>query len=261
VRLLLLFSAFLISIGLVFTSINSWAQVPQDTRLLGQQLAWQKHLTQEAGEDEVNPVYDFYSDTEIQMEFSSHVIAKIKKNCFLNLHQLGSSGAVNNPIIRTEVEDTIAGYRLGKADELRPKYAYLALKKPLAGFSGAQIRAGAHGNAVAVFKDQVKARSTFTPFDSFSIQEAFDTPSFAHSFYYRPKELNFKASRFTYGYWEAQVWGKLCIEEDVEHFLINCGGAPVKPEELGEMLGTGKPVYDCHPEKYPGGALRPGRAL
>lgn len=254
-----------------------------DSRAVGRSIAWRIHLLNEEGSDEFNPVFDFFRDTEIQMAFPSGIVSKIVSasnsnvnRCFLNLHQVGHSTGFQKPHLRRSLEDNLAAMRLyyygdhspaikALVNEVRPKYAYLGLKKRIADQDVAKIftRSG-HGNVYAVFKDEVKKRSTFTPFDSFrllsdigdiDLYERKDSKHI-HSFYYRPNQLGFDPLQFGDGYWEAQIWGRLCFV-DVAFFLVNCGPQKIEKENLNLLIQTGVPVYQCGTQTHPGGALKP----
>jgi hypothetical protein len=110
-----------------------------------------------------------------------------------------------------------------------------------------------YGNVIAVFKDEVKNRTTFTPVDSLNGNYGLDDRIGAgrvqaYTFKYRsntplPKTPDPTDDRLDY--WEAQVWGKLSVR-DVSYFLVSCPGDEAIADDAFESLkSTGVPIYQC----------------
>lgn len=105
-----------------------------------------------------------------------------------------------------------------------------------------------YGNIIAVFKDKVKSRSTITCGDSLDIrykelEKRILTPylrSKKHScFYYSKRPKVFLE------YWEAQIWGKLTLD-DVSHFIVDCSEfTPLTDAEMRSLVSTKIPVHRC----------------
>ncbi len=191
------------------------------------------------------PDYDFWKDTQIQMAFEEKYFDSIQKNCFLNQHQVGTSKGILNPKHRARQESSMAGLELetpyqpdreNPVHRVRPKYAFLGIQSPRSAMSQSLINQ--YGNVIAVFKDEVKSRSTFTPGDSLEIgAEITDT----HSFHFRSDQALAQRHR----YYETQIWGEVCLQ-DVAHFLVGCDSdRPVTPETRKKLQATGIPVHKC----------------
>lgn len=120
-----------------------------------------------------------------------------------------------------------------------------------------------YGNVFAVLKPHVKDRATFTPFDSLVGYYGLNYSGELHPHVRTPKnppadslEIR-KKKGWTEMYWEAQVWGELTVQSDVDYFLWSCWNSPRdQPELLAKLKATGKPVYECmksaDPSQKPG---------
>jgi hypothetical protein len=212
---------------------------------IGASLVTRLHAIKESDANENAPVFDFWNNSVIEMAFSESYISAIQQNCFLNQHQIDHGRGSAYTRQRVSLEDRLIHAQLGDADEVRPKYAFLALKGDTR-FRGTLETNGYHGNIIAVLKDEIKRRATFTPTDSFRGHDI-------HTFYFRPKWTpRFPAN----DYWEAQIWGKLCFK-DVDHFIVDCfediSGTDangnftghVSSKGLKELFATGIPTYRC----------------
>ena len=188
-------------------------------------------------------LYDFRKDSEIQLLFQDKYFHSIRKSCFKNQHQTNTSGGALAKKQRMEAEDTLSGLKIkgskdpkSIANRVRPKYAFLTLTKPMVDVPE-NFYAFSYGNIFAVFKDDVKERSTFTTMDSL------DIPDIGKSFNVQSDYKDLRKGK--YAYWEAQLWGDVCFS-DVSYFLIDCPGASsVASKVLSEIKQTGIPVYDC----------------
>lgn len=225
--------------------------------------------------DDVN--YDFFANAQLQLAFPPSVIDGIREKGFLNQHQFAmpNTTGLYDPDKRRKFEDYLSGLNIEKtystdpdarAHYIRPKYAFLALKEPLLNFT--PVVSAAHGSAFAVLKDRVKARATITPFDSFSAYRLSKTDwnKVRRTFFSKSVPAEFTEAASENGYWEAQIWGALTLE-DVRYFLVNCGSVSPTAGEIEKLvrvagsLAPKIPVYECADEKFPGGALKPGKQL
>jgi hypothetical protein len=137
-------------------------------------------------------------------------------------------------------------------NQVRPKYAFLAFQRDTNGQQNEHLDR-VYGNVVAVFKNEVKDRTTFTPVDS--LNGNFDASGNlgsgkvpAYTFKYRANAPLSKIPDPTDAntdYWEAQVWGKLGVR-DVSYFLVGCPGDEAIGKDAFESLkSTGVPIYQC----------------
>ena len=98
---------------------------------------------------------------------------------------------------------------------------------------------GGYGDVFAKLKDEVKKRSTWTSGDS--LGQA-DTPESIHTFFLKTSNV---ISVPDHSYFEAQIWGELCLE-DVDYMLVGCHD-PIDPERLEALRKTKIPIYSCRP--------------
>ncbi|MBC74809.1 MAG: hypothetical protein CME64_02220 [Halobacteriovoraceae bacterium] len=194
---------------------------------------------------ERKPGYDYFNDTKIAIAFDSEWTQEILEKGFLNQHRLPHSNGFFGPTYRAEAEDRFLGLKIEKsygnigtkAHNLRPKYAFLLLKKASDQTGYTQIYSG-YGNVYAIIKDEVKNRSTFTLEDSLNYNIGKDD---VRTFFVRPKHPLRLASK----YFETQMWGTLDLK-NVSHFLVDCPHVTnVRSDTLRALKATGKPVYQC----------------
>jgi hypothetical protein len=221
-----------------------------DSRLIGASLVARYHQSDEVDGNSDKPEFDFEKNTLLQLEFNPELIKGIQQNGFLNLHQIPrsvrcpDSDLCNSYVgFRTHLENSIfkivldPSYEAEKGhpvDSLFPKYSFLGFDKDTDGQKNSNFT-GAYGSAVAVFKDDVKGRTTFTPGDSV-VTHGKDF----HTLMYRSPE---KLSRNDGLYWEAQIWGTLGLS-DVKYFLFPCPlSSPSEATDLEAMKKTGIPIY------------------
>jgi hypothetical protein len=214
-----------------------------------------KALEAPAGKATVDPMKDF----EIQMLFNSGLIDAIQKDCFQNTHQVKRDASYNNS--RKIYEDRLAQiqaetqYASGQnpGNRLRPKYAYLGTARdvPTVRQDGLGFQS-AYGNMVAVFKDDVKLRSTFAAVES---NTPADRRADAHTFFFKPTSMNRPSDLM---WWEAQIWGEICFS-DVEYVMVSCNFIGVLPEdEIMRLRALNIPVYQCETD---GRRMWPGKKL
>lgn len=243
-----------------------------NTQFIGQSIARRIFEKYEKYQDKEKTIsFSFFLNSQVQLAFPVQVIKSIQKSGFLNQHQIHYTTGVYNPSMRSEIENFLADLKIEPSysnnsfpieDFLRPKYAYLALTKPLLEFKP-KVNTN-HGNVFAVLKDEVKARSTFTPFDSFKSLSVSTNVwnNIRSTFYNNSISTDFTKYAEKNNYWEVQIWGALTFS-DVQFFLVNCGNESLSKNELKNVLDAASiekpkiPVYACG-VNYPGGALKPG---
>lgn len=220
-----------------------------DSRLVGKSIVTRLTLNQEKelkkNKPPKNP-YDFYNDSEIQLAFKDKIFSLIRRGCFKNQHQTNTSNGGLDTKVRVEAENILGGIKIRSTKDpshpenyVRPKYAYLVPTKPMTEVNGNNYVPG-YGNIFAVFKQDVKERTTFTPMDSLEMP----TRGYALKGIRDYKKI--RENKFYY--WEAQVWGEVCLS-DVSHFLVNCPDQEASsPKVIAEMKETGIPVYKCELE-------------
>lgn len=249
-------------------SLPDNATVPADVYtkyspdLIAASLVARLHNADESKDNAEHPVYDYKADTMIQMKFNASNIGPIKKtDGFLNQHQIDHSDGDLEPGRRAEIENTLIRMRLesnyktgikNPVNDVRPKYSFLTFQKDTNGQQRGHF-SRQYGNVVAVFKDEIKDRATFTAVDS--LDGDMDSNGnivygrvAAHTFDYRSTQrLNKIPDPNQDGgdYWEAQMWGNVSLH-DVNYFLIDCpGDAPVQAASLTQLKATGIPIYKC----------------
>lgn len=165
----------------------------------------------------------------------------------LNVHQVGHSRGLCDPLVRASAEDFMIGIHLesryssrhdSSLHYLRPKYGFVNFLKP----SGVMInpnRLLRYGQVLLVYKDEVKLRTTYSYGDSLvSYCEPWEVnrhpiEPMALTCLQPPKEAYAKAR-----YIEAQIWGPLDLS-DIKEFRV-----PEERTDLAEKLAsTGLPVY------------------
>jgi hypothetical protein len=180
-------------------------------------------------------------DTEMIMMVPSGLFDAIERKGFLNQHQTRTTGGQHRETDRFEAEQELAMLRLPfGALELLPKYAVLDVQKSGLGTYPLPTQ---YGGVAVVFKAGVSERATWTYADSLDYSQKsgrFDTggannPVLARTFLYERK----KEDRNRCGnYCEAQIWGKLSLD-DVAYAMVR-DSEPV-PDALAR---AGIPVYD-----------------
>jgi hypothetical protein len=178
-------------------------------------------------DDLIHMKSDPYHDLLITMAFSDVLSAEIFKHGFLNQHQIpGHTNGWDNPQGRAQYEDTFLNVTIEKEystnspmrleNLVRPKYSFLLSLENFPSVRSTTI--AQYGNSFAVFKDEVKKRSTWTSEDSLvlAVKDRFAIQNF-----YLPMEKipSFKGP----GYSEAQIWGPATLA-DVKYFLVGCYG-------------------------------------
>ena len=181
-------------------------------------------------------------DAALIMMVPARLFDSIARLGFLNQHQTGTTGGHHRERDRFEAEQELAMLRLpfdAKGRELLPKYAILDARKT--GLGTFRLPAQ-YGDVAVVFKNEVEARATWTYADSLDYSQKagrFDAggagnPVLARTFRYERK----KEDRNRCGnYCEAQIWGKLTLD-DVEYAMVR-DSEPVP----GALVRAGIPVY------------------
>jgi hypothetical protein len=217
-----------------------------DTVAIAEALNQRIHNLREIHYSSDTPYYDFKNDSSIVMAVNFAYIDLIIKNGFLNQHQTGTTKGCNCPDHREKTENDMVELKLEPSygaygsvvNELRPKYSHLMLDKP-----GHPIKKGMvslqYGNLWVKFKESVKTRATFTPFDSLA-----------------KSDLNTNLRTFNWsgssgisnqhGYWESQIWGKLTAKE-IEYVMVNCPGqTAITSGDIQRLKNYQLEVYQCH---------------
>jgi hypothetical protein len=229
--------------------------------LVAASLVRRLHNVNEATANVEHPVYDYESDAIIQMKFHSSTFEAIAKGKggFLNQHEINHSGglldqgrraSIENSLIDVRLEPTYHYGRTNPVNTVRPKYAFLSFEKNATGQQRNDF-SRQYGNVVAVMKNEIKDRATFTAVDSLDG----DMDSSDNIDYGRIRAYSFKYRSATpiakiydpngEKYWESQMWGPLTFS-DVDYFLVNCpGDTPVSAASLVSMKKAGLPIYKC----------------
>lgn len=227
----------------------------------------QDEIPRASDSDFKSPHYSLYADLRIVMEFPSRHIRDIIRGGFKNLHQTGRSSAFSDAEWRLRRESLffkakfpLEAYKQ-KVLELLPKYAYALPRNDIDGLGPSFL----HGYAdlVAVFKDEIKLRSTLTWDDSLFGPGSWGLLDVSGRGGFLPPltftALNTRCKSFgdrclardgsDSGYLEAQIWGPL-EWKDVEYLLIGCHSQMPKAEEdrVLSQVGTTVPVFRCRPE-------------
>lgn len=266
--------SFLIVVGLIWAAADDSRAAPQlnhrfyvapeeiralDTRTLAEMLVQRLHRECDlAGATGVDG-RSVGDDSEIIMMIHPQLLDSIVRYGFLNQHEtLTTQGAYTIPA-RFAAEQELAMARLPyshKAKELLPKYALLVADRPDFGAFPLPTRYGA---VAVVFKKAVMKRATWTYADSSDLHfqagrfniGGVANPVLTHTGLYRRKPGD---SNKCGNYCEAQIWGKLTIE-DVDHIMIR-ETEPV----TASMLESGLKIYRYSspagaPSHYARGAL------
>ena len=163
-------------------------------------------------------------DAELIMMVPAGKLDAIARDGFLNQHQTHKTGGQHRESDRFEAEQELAMLRLPfgtRGGELLPKYAVLDIKKTGLGTYRLPTQ---YGGVAIVFKKEVAERASWTYADSLDYSQKtgrFDAggannPVLARTFLYERK----KEDRNRCGnYCEAQIWGKLTLE-DVAYAMV-----------------------------------------
>lgn len=203
--------------------------------------------------------FDLMGGTSIQLHFSQ--TSSIVKNGFLNQHQTGTSMLEYDPDKRLAFEEVLSGLAWKPyqgtllwhaVSSLLPKYASLDVADEQIKFPNAPTQ---FPGLIAVLKDEVKFRSTFTNGDSLRTVQG-ERQDFLRK-YRRDNQRTFSWNQIetgsknpnyhpSSGYWEAQVFGPLDVR-DVAYFILFGDAVPTKseqtPEEFLALRATGLPIY------------------
>jgi hypothetical protein len=217
-----------------------------DSKDIAESLIEWMRLDREKPSKKKTPIYDFKKNARIVMAFNLKNLEKVRDNCFLNQHQTGTSNAYLGKG-RIAQENQMLDLKVGlseKEKEILPKYAYLFLDNAPGNMEKDNAVYDTYGGVFAQFKDEIKERSTFTGGDSLILRAS---PKQLMTFNY-PLYKDDQIKKYEYSYWEAQIWGRLCME-DVDHFLVGCT-AEFTDEQIEHVKAvTGKPVYRCEKRK------------
>ena len=155
-----------------------------------------------------------YQDAELVIAVNSRSLLRRLDDGFQTVHVTGTSGGDSDPEKRLKIESALSGLKLtekfskGEGAHVMPKYAYVIFpsSKNDNGYFGY------YGDLFIVLKPGVKKRATWTPSDSFDLEEEIDKGvgisglvkkgllgTFTHGAQKIPK-LNGR-------YFEAQIWG------------------------------------------------------
>lgn len=164
----------------------------------------------------------------------------IERQGFLNQHQTRKTGGQHREIDRFEAEQELAMLRLPYgALELLPKYAILDIRKTGLGTYRLPTQ---YGSVAVVFKKDVAARATWTYADSLDYSQKsgrFDAggasnPVLARTpLYERKKEDRNRCGN----YCEAQIWGKLSLDDVAYAMVLDSEPVP------GALERANIPVY------------------
>lgn len=207
--------------------------------------------------------------TDIMMFFREENFMQILEKGFLNYHQVGFTRGDSTTGGRASQEDFLVQavvekggydsfirqklmelYEQGKMDQkpkvmresrlqspfnrIRPKYAYLFINDKTVDI-GETVFRSQYGHYGAVFKDEVKSRSTWTPTDSLGAK-----PSDMFTFQDQMVDVKAHGDRDVKYYFEAQIWGDLKLS-DVAYWLLPEGS--VKSSEIYKLMKkTGIPI-------------------
>lgn len=240
-----------------------------DSRSLGEFIVERlRHECDAARGNEPSEKSDLLLKSELMMFAPSRVMGSIAKFGFSNQHLTRTSSGILGPLSRYEKEQMIAGLRFPYTHKIReflPKYAVLSLN-----FTGIPIqlrkRPDTYGDAIFVFKDSVKRRTTWTTTDSYEPRLLTDLP--ATTLFFSPKP---EKPVSCWEYCEAQIWGPLDLS-DVAYIMLPPGsqaievlkGIPIKvftykwlPDSM-ELPGKGLPIQKLELiQDHPGTAILP----
>ena len=138
---------------------------------------------------------------------------------FLNQHQTTTSNGFLDIQTRIRVEENIADLKFANYNDQKsilPKYSWLSIDNG-SDLGVKLLSTDQYGDYIAVFRREVKYRSTLTYTDSIEIFETRKSPSERRK--YQSTFFTTDAYKLDGFYLEAQIWGDLDLS-DVESFLI-----------------------------------------
>lgn len=204
-----------------------------------------------SSEDILKPDFDFFHNSISMMAFDPQYFRQIIENGFRNQHQVGHTQGFDDNDSRAFREDLLLNLKLeinyNSTDrfriqnEIRPKYAYGSFSKLENELKPSFLNQ--YGSVFAVFKPEVKSRTSFSNDDSL---ENFEGHMQFHTPYYMSSKLSSEFNRLG-KYYESQIWGKLTFD-DVDYLLVNCPGFPKTSNEVIQILKENNlttPVFSC----------------
>lgn len=178
--------------------------------------------------------------SEIMMFTDMALWDSIAKTGFQNQHVTATTRGANTREFRYTAETTLLGSVVGyssKAKDILPKYSGLNVLAKNHFFSPDHANAAsAYGNSAVIFNDDVKKRTSFTKQDSLSAGNFRGSP-IVSTLNFRDKSDPSKQYKCDPAYCEAQVWGKVGLE-DVKYALI-----PPNENVPQSFIERGIPVY------------------
>jgi hypothetical protein len=240
--------------------------IKHDPRAIGRSIVERLALTMEdpTGKEDFHTLnlppekikFDPMTQTSIQLYFEEKHISEIIQNGFLNLHQKPElqrystrtefRNAIEEGLARIKLTKTLSDKPLNPLNILRPKSAILEFLLP-EGQRPISLGGVRYGNIVAVFKDSVKDRTSYTPYDSGAIFSSPYTtddrlrkevrPLLGRNYFFKPQHPS--------EYFEAQIWGTLDIE-DVKEFWVP---ENISPAALENLKKAGVDIYQYIEEK------------
>ena len=195
--------------------------------------------------------FDYRNNSDILIalyEISLNPI--LKSGCFYNAHELGMSTYTNSKLdLREKYENLYINLNLSKNENanhkkkllnLRPKFAFL--QHSLKNLPQGKIT-HSFGSIFGKVKNDVKNRSTLSLGD----KEYEGGHNTVHTFSHTGRILDKENKPDIY--WEAHIWGELCLD-NIEYFLVNCPGfKPISHESLKLILNRGIQVFTCTLDK------------
>lgn len=168
-------------------------------------------------------------EAEIAIAHDIRSLLSLVNNGFLNYHQTGQSGKVNDQAGRLRVEGQLSGRRFDRAfaagpeNELLPKYGYLL-------FPGdANISLREYGDVFAILKNDVKKRATWTPRDSLDLNPTRSANELLQSGMVNTFSAFSGEIKPQGRYREAQIWGPVGADQIAEIVI------PSKLQSLAEV--------------------------
>lgn len=203
--------------------------------------------------------FDPELDTEIQLYFPiDRVQSVVSARQFLNIHQAPNiQYQESRSEYRHGVENAAARLQFPKnlkikplVNLVQPKSATLEFKLPIdqRPYTAGAIR---YGELVAVLKDRVKERVTYTPYDSSALMaSSYSTedryrkevrPLLGTDYFFKNTwDSNFINDPYTTEYYEAMVWGTIELQ-DIKEFLVP---HDVDKVTFMTLKSTGIPIYE-----------------
>lgn len=211
-----------------------------DDRTIAESMIFRLH----ANYDDIRPGYRignqrWLDESILGMRFPDNLIDKIAAAGFLNQHQTKTTGGSTRLDLRLKCEQVLLDLALesttGAGKLILPKYSWLSLNNDVA-LGEKYNDAAQYGNWIAVFRKEVKLRSTLTYDDSLNkvVDGSFrhDNRRTYQSTFYTTDAYAIKGA-----YLEAQIWGSVDFS-DVERFLIDQSSAPASLTRYGIPVST-----------------------